>query len=57
MMSPCVHVCRLNARNICEGCGRMAREIRLWTSYSDEERDSILTRLAKRRTVTEASSG
>ncbi|MCM0021525.1 MAG: DUF1289 domain-containing protein [Tagaea sp.] len=56
MKSPCVKVCRLDGRNICEGCGRSAREIRLWTSYSDEERDAILARLADPRSVTAASS-
>jgi predicted Fe-S protein YdhL (DUF1289 family) len=57
MKTPCVNICRLDGRNICEGCGRSAREIRLWTAYSEEERDSILERLAMRRTVTGASSG
>jgi predicted Fe-S protein YdhL (DUF1289 family) len=46
MKSPCVKICRLDARNVCEGCGRSAREIRLWTSYTDAERDAIMKRLA-----------
>jgi uncharacterized protein len=56
MKSPCVKICRLDDRNICEGCGRSAREIRLWTSYSDNERDAILARLAPPGIVTRASS-
>lgn len=56
MKSPCVKICRLDARNICEGCGRSAREIRLWTAYSDGERDAILARLAARGIVTGVSS-
>lgn len=56
MKSPCVKICRLDGRNVCEGCGRSAREIRLWTSYSDDERDAILARLADPRSVTMESS-
>ncbi|MFM7346061.1 MAG: DUF1289 domain-containing protein [Tagaea sp.] len=56
MKSPCVKICRLDDRNICEGCGRSAREIRLWTSYSDDERDTILARLGNPRSVTVESS-
>jgi uncharacterized protein len=48
MISPCVKICRLDDRNVCEGCGRTAREIRLWTSYSDAERAAIMARLPGR---------
>lgn len=56
MKSPCVKICRLDDRNICEGCGRSAREIRLWSAYSDGERDAILARLAAPANVTPLSS-
>jgi uncharacterized protein len=56
MKSPCIKICRLDGRNICEGCGRSAREIRLWTAYSDDERDAILARLASPANVMRASS-
>jgi predicted Fe-S protein YdhL (DUF1289 family) len=56
MISPCVKICRLDADNTCEGCGRTAREIRLWTSFTDGERDAIVARLASRGIVTRVSS-
>ena len=51
MKSPCVKICRLDADNVCEGCGRTAREIRLWSSYSEAEREAVLSRLSARRAL------
>ena len=44
-LSPCVFVCRINADNICEGCGRTIKEIREWAIYSDKRRGIIMKRL------------
>jgi predicted Fe-S protein YdhL (DUF1289 family) len=46
IMSPCVSVCRLDADEVCEGCGRTLKEIREWLIYSDESRIAIMRRLA-----------
>ena len=38
VLSPCVSVCRIDANNVCEGCGRTTKEIREWSIYSDKRR-------------------
>ena len=45
ILSPCVSVCRIDADNICEGCGRTIKEIREWSIYSDKRRSIIMKRL------------
>ena len=51
MKSPCVKVCKikkgidyisLGSQLICVGCGRTLEQIRDWTTYTDEQRDSIM---------------
>ena len=54
MKSPCVKVCKikrgidyisLGSQLICMGCGRTLEQIRDWTTYTDEQRDSIMEKL------------
>lgn len=51
-ITPCVQVCRIDVESrVCSGCGRTIDEIREWTSYTEEERMTIMKRLGygKRR--------
>jgi uncharacterized protein len=48
MLSPCVGICTLDAEQICEGCGRSASEIALWTQFSAAQRHAIMARLDAR---------
>tara|TARA_E500000081_G_scaffold151585_1_gene182129 strand:- start:173 stop:331 length:159 start_codon:yes stop_codon:yes gene_type:complete len=51
MKSPCKKICRLGtyislgSELICIGCRRTFDEIKDWTSYTDEKRDTIMKRL------------
>jgi hypothetical protein len=40
--SPCVQICRLNAQQVCVGCGRSVREVAEWSSMSREEKIAAL---------------
>jgi len=42
--SPCVKICKLVER-VCIGCGRSQDEIRDWVIMTDEQRETIMTRL------------
>ena len=44
-LSPCVSVCRIDADNVCEGCGRTIKEIRDWSIYGDKKKVAIMKRL------------
>ncbi len=47
--SPCILVCAIEPTSgHCYGCGRSRDEIASWTSYSHEERDSIMETLPER---------
>lgn len=46
--SPCVAICRLDEGNICTGCGRSLDEIARWRSMTDQQRGTVLARLAAR---------
>lgn len=49
MKSPCILVCSIDMETgFCFGCGRTREEIAGWTTYSDDERDNIMSRLAGR---------
>jgi hypothetical protein len=37
-LTPCIGICRLDARGWCEGCLRSGEEIARWRSMDDTER-------------------
>ena len=47
MDSPCVGICSATALgdDVCIGCGRSFDEVRLWNTYTDQEKMTINTRL------------
>jgi len=45
VISPCISVCRIDADNVCEGCGRTIKEIRDWSIYGDKKKVAIMKRL------------
>ena len=48
--SPCVDVCRMNARTgWCEGCFRTIDEIAGWSQFSADEKRAVLAQLSARR--------
>ncbi len=56
--SPCIQVCQMNEQiGYCAGCFRSQEEIARWLRYSDEERESVLGRLGKRRADFYADGG
>ncbi len=50
--SPCVNVCYLDDKDICQGCYRSSEEITQWMRLDNEGRREILKKVAER----EASS-
>jgi predicted Fe-S protein YdhL (DUF1289 family) len=42
ILSPCVGVCRLDARGLCEGCYRTGEEIARWRGMSETERSHYM---------------
>ena len=46
--SPCVRKCGLNENNICVGCGRTTRDIRIWGNCNEKERIEIVKESSKR---------
>lgn len=49
--SPCIGVCRLDSRGVCEGCKRTSKQIREWWDYTDEEKIRINKSLAINRNI------
>ncbi|WCL48951.1 DUF1289 domain-containing protein [Leptospira sp. GIMC2001] len=48
--SPCTKVCFIDpSTGLCEGCYRSLEEIGLWSSYSLEKREEILSDLNLRK--------
>ena len=49
--SPCVGICSATALGdeICIGCGRTFDEVRLWNTFTDEEKTTINSRLIAER--------
>jgi hypothetical protein len=52
ILSPCVGICRLDARGFCEGCYRTGDEIARWRSMSDTERSHYMDVLLPAREST-----
>lgn len=49
MESPCILVCSIDMKTgYCFGCGRTRDEIAGWTSYTDQQRRSIMDGLPAR---------
>ncbi|MCM2472107.1 DUF1289 domain-containing protein [Rhizobium sp. CG5] len=49
MESPCILLCSIDSKTgYCFGCGRTRDEIGAWTSYSDQERSTVMGQLAER---------
>jgi predicted Fe-S protein YdhL (DUF1289 family) len=46
--SPCIDVCRLDARGLCIGCRRTIHEISEWPAASEARRREILRALKQR---------
>ena len=49
--SPCVGICSATALgdDVCIGCGRTFEEVRLWNTFSDEDKIAINRRLQATR--------
>ncbi len=39
--SPCIGVCKLNTKGVCEGCKRTSKQIKEWWGYTDKEKIKI----------------
>jgi len=44
MITPCIKKCKLE-RGICIGCKRSLKEIKEWSSYSEQKRKEIMDKL------------
>jgi hypothetical protein len=49
--SPCIDVCRLDARGLCIGCRRTIEEITEWSRASEARRREILRDVAGRQVL------
>lgn len=54
VLSPCIGICSLDARGLCEGCHRNTAEIARWAQMGDDERLHIMETVLPRR---EAATG
>lgn len=48
-LTPCIGVCRLDARGYCVGCQRTGDEIANWRGMSDEERLLVMDEVLPNR--------
>jgi predicted Fe-S protein YdhL (DUF1289 family) len=44
-LTPCIRVCRLEGA-YCKGCGRHQDDIRMWSTYSNEQRKQIMKEIS-----------
>lgn len=49
--SPCIGVCRIDNRGICEGCKRNVDEIKYWWDMSNEQKEKVVKRLKKNKDI------
>lgn len=49
VLSPCIGVCLLDDRGLCEGCLRTAAEIAAWSGLGDDERLRLMDEVLPRR--------
>ena len=48
--SPCVGVCQINASTkYCLGCWRTLKEVAHWSRYSNDEKETLMTKLTERQ--------
>lgn len=43
--SPCIGVCKLDRKGVCEGCKRTAQEIKHWWDLSNDEKLRVIRRI------------
>lgn len=43
--SPCIKICKLNEDKVCIGCYRTIDEITGWKTFTETEKQSVLTRI------------
>ncbi len=48
-LTPCIGVCRINARGLCEGCLRTLDEIARWSTLDDRQKRWIMDELLPHR--------
>jgi|HubBroStandDraft_6_1064221.scaffolds.fasta_scaffold2985235_1 predicted Fe-S protein YdhL (DUF1289 family) len=53
--SPCIHICKLDAGDVCIGCQRTRDEIARWLQMNEEEKTQVNARLAERSSQLEAA--
>jgi len=46
--SPCIDKCKYDENKVCMGCHRTMNEIVNWSSFSDEKKTKIITRVEKK---------
>jgi predicted Fe-S protein YdhL (DUF1289 family) len=51
ILTPCIGICRLDARGYCVGCLRSGAEIALWRNMDDAERLRYMDEVLPRREV------
>jgi predicted Fe-S protein YdhL (DUF1289 family) len=51
VLSPCIGVCSLDDRGLCEGCLRTADEIAAWPTLGDDERLRLMDELPRREAL------
>lgn len=56
ILTPCIGICTLNARGLCEGCGRSGEEIARWMYMSDIERAHLMNDVLPQRQTREQKS-
>ena len=49
VLSPCIGVCNLDAKGLCEGCHRTANEIAAWSTLSDAARLGLMLHVLPKR--------
>ena len=49
VLTPCIGICRLDARGLCEGCGRSGDEIARWLGMTDAERLRLMNEVLPQR--------
>lgn len=43
--NPCNRICKINEKNICEGCGRTWDQVRYWNIYTNDKKSEVLYKL------------